>query len=69
MNCGNCKHFWAKQEVCRRNPPQGLMSITPAKLAGAPPIRAALSFYPPVNQEMVCGEHEEISDADSITTD
>lgn len=64
--CGQCKHFWhaeTNEECCRRNPPQGMMQITPAKLHGAPPQVNKLSFYPPVNVNMSCGEFEQKLDS------
>jgi hypothetical protein len=61
MTCGKCKHAYDSDDdgiVCRRNPPQGLMSVTPSKLAGAPPTITKISFYPPVNKDMGCGEYQ-----------
>ena len=58
MNCGNCKHFWATEKVCRRYPPQGFMQIIPSTVVGATPTINKISFFPPVNTKMVCGEHE-----------
>ena len=72
MNCGNCKYFWADNiQVCRRNPPQGKMDIIPNKLVGAPPTVQKISFFPPVNSNMWCGQHElsehkETNDAQSL---
>jgi len=58
MNCGNCKHFWALEKVCRRHPPQGFMRSTPSTVVGVASTIHKISFFPPVNIEMVCGEHE-----------
>lgn len=59
--CETCKHYYAadkNEECCRLNPPQGLMQVIAAKFVGGTPTVNKMSFYPPVNKDMTCGQHD-----------
>ncbi len=58
-NCGGCEFslkIGLKQLVCRRYPPIGKIAQTHGGVIGTQPRQAYVSFYPPIQLPMWCGE-------------
>lgn len=58
-NCGGCEFSFKvaqQQYVCRRYPPIGQIAQSHGPVIGAAPRQAYVSFFPPIQVPMTCGE-------------
>lgn len=63
QNCGNCRHFHRVQDgqplgYCHALPPTVLLTgMIPSPIAGQAPRPVTSSFWPPVDENQVCGAY------------
>lgn len=74
QNCGNCRHFHRVQDgqaigYCHARPPTVLLTgMIPSPIAGQPPRPITSSYWPPVDDVQICGEHSPGSQRRVIAT-